>query len=111
MGEPQEHAGELRAVRPLGDAAIPGQPGHDDRLPRVVQREPAGHLWPIHGGDPQGVHRRGAGGARPYADEAAYREGKCVTTTVWASCPLVKASRLSTENGPSRSDGRLGPIE
>ena len=44
MGEPAGHPQQLRAVRALGDAAVPGLDRPGVRLPRLGQGEPQGHL-------------------------------------------------------------------
>ena len=44
MGQPRGHHAQLRAVRALGDAALPGLARHRDRLARLGPRQPQDHL-------------------------------------------------------------------
>ena len=48
MGEPRGHAAQLRAVRALGHAALPGLGRHRPGLARLVQREPQHGIFGPH---------------------------------------------------------------
>src|SRR6266536_2909263 len=58
VGESGRDAQELRALRALCDAAVPGLARHRGRIQSVVPGQAENHLWSQRGGDSQGLHGR-----------------------------------------------------
>ena len=58
VGQPRADAEELRAVRPLRHAALPGLAGHRPRIERLGPGQPEDHLQPQRGGRAPGLPGR-----------------------------------------------------